>query len=657
MSVHQKNFPPSFLFSLHKRIPLTIKMFVMTVVLAIIIWVLFDFIHTRKLKDIFQTQLHGRLADRSVEDRRRFERYVKAYLHSVKLFISERNFSDYIEKHQWSSKDTIHLKIYREYPEWFPTPSILRTFSQPRHVLLLDAWGNLREIYTGIKNEQLPQSLLKPSQQLLLKSYQQNFITNMDGSPFLIASERYTDNHGNVRAILMITSLLDDIFLSTAHGSSTPGHIVALLTEEENPKILVSSNPDEVPAGTPLNGLSEQYFISGQEFIDYGSAEQVIKFVSLFSISETRSLMKSIISSERQMRVIGFPVFIVSFALLMYWVTRRIHLLTHRIADFSHQALGARHEGHKKGDQLYILEDSFQLLTEEIIEAREKLWKEAEENLRLQRKNMETEQKEKQLKVLQTVTENQGIGVIFNTPQGLQAANQQMEKFERMFSGLSAFEINDTENEEISLVDKNGVNHVFHISIPDIFKEKIVLVRDVTELKAYTDNLERLALHDTLTGLPNRKLFYDRLKQAILVGNREQKSFALLMLDVDSFKEINDTLGHYVGDVVLKEIGKRLMNTLRESDTVARIGGDEFAVLLPGADINYSKHVASRLQDSMLEPCVIEKHNLFIRISIGIALFPFHGKEADPLMRRADAAMYTAKKNQSSYSIYLSGQE
>jgi diguanylate cyclase (GGDEF)-like protein len=332
-------------------------------------------------------------------------------------------------------------------------------------------------------------------------------------------------------------------------------------------------------------------------------------------------------------------------------------LLTHRIADFSHQALGARHEGHKKGDQLYILEDSFQLLTEEIIEAREKLWKEAEENLRLQRKNMETEQKEKQLKVLQTVTENQGIGVIFNTPQGLQAANQQMEKFERMFSGLSAFEINDTENEEISLVDKNGVNHVFHISIPDIFKEKIVLVRDVTELKAYTDNLERLALHDTLTGLPNRKLFYDRLKQAILVGNREQKSFALLMLDVDSFKEINDTLGHYVGDVVLKEIGKRLMNTLRESDTVARIGGDEFAVLLPGADINYSKHVASRLQDSMLEPCVIEKHNLFIRISIGIALFPFHGKEADPLMRRADAAMYTAKKNQSSYSIYLSGQE
>jgi diguanylate cyclase (GGDEF)-like protein len=633
-------------------------MIVMTVVLAIIIWVLFDFIHTRKLKDIFQTQLHGRLADRSVEDRRRFERYVKAYLQSVNLLISERNFSDYIEKHQWSSKDTIRLKIYRKYPEWFPMPSILRTFSQPRHVLLLDAWGNLREIYTGIKNEQLPQSLLKPSQQVLLKSHQQNFITNMDDSPFLIASERYTDNHGNVRAILMITSPLDDIFLSTAHGSSTPGHIVALLTEEENPKILVSSNPDEVPAGTPLNGLSEQYFISGQEFIDYGSAEQVIKFVSLFSISETMSLMKSIISSERQMRVIGFPVFIVSFALLMYWVTRRIHLLTLRIADFSHQALGTQHEGHKIGDQLFILEDSFQLLTEEIIEAREKLWKEAEENLRLQKKNMETEQKEKQLKVLQTVTENQGIGVIFNTPQGLRAANQQMEKFERMFNGLSAFEIQDNENEEISLVDKKGVNHVFHVSIPDIFKEeKIVLVRDVTEIKAYTDNLERLALQDPLTGLPNRKLFYDRLKQAILVGNREQKSFALFMLDLDSFKEINDTLGHYVGDGVLKEIGKRLINTLRESDTIARIGGDEFAVLLPGADINYSKQVASRLQDSLMEPCVIEKHNLFIRLSIGIALFPYHGKEADPLMRRADAAMYSAKRKQSSYSLYLSGQE
>lgn len=227
-----------------------------------------------------------------------------------------------------------------------------------------------------------------------------------------------------------------------------------------------------------------------------------------------------------------------------------------------------------------------------------------------------------------------------------------------MFGGLSAFEIEDAETEERSLVDKNGTNHIFHVSIPEIIKEdKIVLVRDITELKAYTDNLERLALRDHLTGLPNRKLFYDRLKQAVLAGNREQKSFALFMLDLDSFKKINDTLGHYVGDEVLKEVGKRLMDTLRESDTVARIGGDEFAVLLPGAEVSYSKHVASRLQNSMLEPCVIEKHNLFIRISIGIALFPYHGKEADPLMRRADAAMYSAKRNQSSYSLYSSGQE
>ncbi|UCF87767.1 MAG: GGDEF domain-containing protein [Nitrospiraceae bacterium] len=176
-------------------------------------------------------------------------------------------------------------------------------------------------------------------------------------------------------------------------------------------------------------------------------------------------------------------------------------------------------------------------------------------------------------------------------------------------------------------------------------------------MKAYTDNLERLALQDPLTNLPNRKLFYDRLKQAILVGHREHKSFVLFMLDLDRFKEINDTFGHYVGDVVLKEIGNRIMNTLRESDTVARIGGYEFAVLLPGANINYSKQVALRLQNSMMEPCVIEKHNLFIRLSIGIALFPYHGKEADPLMRRADAAMYTAKRNQLTYSIYLSGEE
>ena len=165
--------------------------------------------------------------------------------------------------------------------------------------------------------------------------------------------------------------------------------------------------------------------------------------------------------------------------------------------------------------------------------------------------------------------------------------------------------------------------------------------------------LRHQTLHDALTGLPNRVLLKDRLQQAILGGEREiNANFCLLMIDLDRFKEINDTLGHQAGDLVLCEIGKRLTKLLRKSDTVARLGGDEFAILLPETRLRQAQEIAQVIAESIEQPILYNERDLLLGASIGLALYPEHGRDVDTLLKRADVAMYVAKQNGLDYSVY-----
>ena len=183
------------------------------------------------------------------------------------------------------------------------------------------------------------------------------------------------------------------------------------------------------------------------------------------------------------------------------------------------------------------------------------------------------------------------------------------------------------------------------------------IARDITERKTYTAALQRLAFHDSLTGLPNRSLFYDRLQHAILFAQRNKTTLALLILDLNHFKEINDTLGHHYGDLLLREIGPCLRRALRESDTVARLGGDEFAVLLPEVDLQGAVRTAQSILKALSAPFMVERETLTVGASIGIALFPLHGSNIKILMQHSDRAMYTAKHAGKGYAIYVSEQE
>jgi diguanylate cyclase (GGDEF)-like protein len=173
------------------------------------------------------------------------------------------------------------------------------------------------------------------------------------------------------------------------------------------------------------------------------------------------------------------------------------------------------------------------------------------------------------------------------------------------------------------------------------------------ELIQANDRLHHLSLYDTLTGLPNRVLFFDRLEQQVLASERSAEPFSLLMMDLNLFKEVNDSLGHDAGDTVLAQVAQRLQSVVRKSDTVARLGGDEFACLLPAAQTQEdAERVAEKIVDAMREPILIDQHAVSVGISVGIARYPIHATDAKLLLKRADQAMYRAKRGTGGVEIF-----
>lgn len=173
----------------------------------------------------------------------------------------------------------------------------------------------------------------------------------------------------------------------------------------------------------------------------------------------------------------------------------------------------------------------------------------------------------------------------------------------------------------------------------------LAVVRDLTEYRQLESKIKRMAFFDSLTGLPNRNMINDRIKLALAHSERNQQSFALLFLDMDDFKSVNDSLGHSIGDELLIEVAKRLTGLLRGEDTVARIGGDEFVILLTGlTDDNYSTRLAERIISALKPVFNIDEHEIQSSFSIGIALYPNDGKDAETLFKKADSAMYKAKR-------------
>ena len=206
---------------------------------------------------------------------------------------------------------------------------------------------------------------------------------------------------------------------------------------------------------------------------------------------------------------------------------------------------------------------------------------------------------------------------------------------------------------------KDGSTFPMEFNVGRLSAQRLVVsLRDVSERKAETDALQYRALHDPLTGLPNRTFLRERLEEAIRAAEREMKPCTVLLLDLDGFKLVNDSLGHAAGDRLLQQVGQRTRGVLRKADTVARYGGDEFAVVPWGAtDVPRAVMIAEKILQALEKPFNLDDQPVSVQASIGIAVFPQHADDADALMRRADVAMYTAKRARSGFSVYSAEQE
>jgi diguanylate cyclase (GGDEF)-like protein/PAS domain S-box-containing protein len=237
--------------------------------------------------------------------------------------------------------------------------------------------------------------------------------------------------------------------------------------------------------------------------------------------------------------------------------------------------------------------------------------------------------------------------IIGKNPRLLSSGRQSSDFYQTLWQALNT---DGYWQGEICNRRKNGEYYTEWLTINSIFNEdgsvhrRVALFTDITQKKALEQQIWKQANFDELTELPNRPMFYDRLEHEMLMALRNHQSIALILLDLDRFKEINDTLGHHYGDQLLKETAQRLKKCIRESDTVARLGGDEFTIILSELDDHrHAERVAQSILQSLAASFQLYEASVFISASIGIAFFPQDAAEIDQLLANADQAMYAAK--------------
>lgn len=507
-------------------------MLLLTMSAGVVVWGVSQAYQNYQLSNIFQEILSERFNNEAREHRLRFYHHIKRYHPAVKIYANTMMANNYIESEQWLSADENSGPIlHQDVPAWLPGLSIMRSQLWPHYAMLFDKTGKLRELYL-YRNPMPPEELLNitPHERELGRG--QSYITMRGSQPFVITTEYIGDNAD--AAMLLIASPIDEEFLRISQGSETDNTIIALLKDEET-TILVSSNDQLIPKKIELDTLSDDYLITSEDHFDSGSSSLLIKFVSFVSTMEVRLQTEAVLNEYQLITIATAISYILTFVLVMLWITSRIQNLTGRVVRFSQDMAIAQPDINQK-NQLDVLESRFELLA--------------------------------------------------------------------------------------------------------------------SAIQSETHALEHQALHDPLTDMPNRKLFNNQLQQLISTSINSQNKFVLILSDLDRFKEINDTLGHHIGDVVLQKVAERLSETLRNNDMVARLGGDEFGILLANTNIEQATITVKKVLNAFEQAFDIEGHDLDIALSMGLVEYPLHGDDINILLQRADVAMYSAKSKHAGFCVY-----
>ncbi len=262
-------------------------------------------------------------------------------------------------------------------------------------------------------------------------------------------------------------------------------------------------------------------------------------------------------------------------------------------------------------------------------------------------------------KAFSRITGFESEDILGMRPDFLESGCQDIDFFENFWKQVNS---NGNWQGEVWYQRKNGEAFPAWLSMTNIKSDNGVIThymaifRDITNNKRFEEEIIRQASYDALTDLPNRTLFFDRLRTTTKQARRSKQKFAVLFMDLDRFKEINDKRGHAVGDILLKEVALRLIKSVRDSDTVARLGGDEFAVIISEInDLDAATLVANKIIQNVSEPFLLSGEQAEVGVSIGISVYPKDGADEETLLGRADIAMYQAKNAKKGHCFYEAG--
>jgi len=618
----------------HVSIPIWLKAALLTALLGLMTWQLLEFIQAPRLQTILEHSLERQLHKEVSTSRNQFDHYLKRHQQIINLFA----LNAAVSQHLLSLPELPNLKKHRRPPAWLPKISSWRGLIHPTHILLFDHQQRLREQYQ-LKKRPLIAALETPST-TLLQAAQGGYFSTFKNHPYLLNSQQIKDQQGNFLGHLLLVTPLDSAFLQHSQRDLKSREVILVLFrgQDKAQHVFTSSDPEKIQSNTSLHTLEKTYLISGKSFFNYGNSELRLRFSSLLNRQQLASLNHDVTQLERQQRLIADSTFIIVFLLITFYYSFHLRQLSQKTLSFCQEYLYPNAPASQKKDEMVQLEENFNHLMQQVIQSRIH-----------DQNRYETEKKAKQLYVLQAATEELEIGVILcENAKNSQILTQRMHEFADDCGGLEPF-IKYHHSHQLECIDQNGQERTFKIrSLPLPDSTLVLLVQEISEL---VKNAHQ-AQHDGLTGLPNRILFMDRCQQALRTCQRNKTPFSVIQMDLNRFKEVNDTLGHHIGDLLLQQVAQRMQHHLRSIDTLARLGGDEFALLLPDTNDAQAKEVAKHLQQKLQKPMLLEDHSLTVGVSMGICSAPKSGADLNKLLQCADVAMYEAKKNQLGYKFY-----
>jgi diguanylate cyclase (GGDEF)-like protein len=622
------------------RIPLAQRGLIAGLLLGSLIWGLLEVEQTHDLRARLEAGLRSDLEQTAISRRARYDALLKRGTSALQLLA--RDPRSIARLRELAGLPLTAPLVVVPAQTWF-LGDILEAGELPPLALYLRGLdGRVQQIVSSTAP-----GALEPARQRLAEGAEPRpapMATRMvAGKPVAVGTVAVDDGQGRRVGYLTAIAPVDAKFLGlVADGDPEP---LALIQPAGNEALVVASrDPRAVPVGAPMATLTQDFLTASMPIADPAQAGRYLELMTLLPRNGLGERHRDILGLSRQQRLLAAVAFVATFLFLLYFGSRRIERLRHRIEGFIRAELDGSPRELDEADLIAALEKRLSELTEGMLEGREAM-----------RRSYELQTKIEQLEILRAITDKLEVGVAMMKDGHPEPVNATMVRFIDECGGMDNFRaLRDGDGNGRVQLDCAGQGmRVFEFKrMAAGHGVQVTLVRDVTEVETQRAALEHHAMHDDLTALPNRGLLVDRLEQALATGSRTGQPVTLALMDLNHFKEVNETLGHGAGDLVLKQVVNRMLSRIAPDDTLARLGSDEFALLLRDCESERAYEICDELVSVLHDPLRVAEQKLVVDICIGLAEFPRDGQDPEGLIRKANVALCHAKDSHQSISVF-----